>query len=154
MRPFGSTQNSTKHPIESIPFRNTNFYSPTQRRSKLTISTPNAPGTFYSAHISSQSTNNTKTPQPLTPTPLASAARISRQPMATPSPQTQASKSAAPYPNIYHVRKVADTATKPCFICYKPTAVVLITPCQKVRLFLLSWNLIVLAEVNVKLGSN
>ncbi|RPA79261.1 DUF1742-domain-containing protein [Ascobolus immersus RN42] len=46
-------------------------------------------------------------------------------------PQGQVSKSTAPYPNLYHVRKVADTASKPCYICYKPTSVVLITPCQK-----------------------
>jgi hypothetical protein len=35
------------------------------------------------------------------------------------------------FPNNYHLRRVADTSSKPCFICYKPTSAVLITPDQK-----------------------
>ena len=38
--------------------------------------------------------------------------------------------------NKYHLRTVADTASKACFICYKPTTKVLITPDNKVGLFL------------------
>lgn len=37
-------------------------------------------------------------------------------------------------PNIWHLRKVADTSSKACYICYKPTTSVLITPDNKVRL--------------------
>ncbi|MCJ1369473.1 hypothetical protein MMC20_000684 [Loxospora ochrophaea] len=33
--------------------------------------------------------------------------------------------------NIWHLRKVADTSSKPCYICYKPTTSVLITPDNK-----------------------
>ncbi|KKY23882.1 hypothetical protein UCRPC4_g02695 [Phaeomoniella chlamydospora] len=33
--------------------------------------------------------------------------------------------------NKYHLRTVADTASKACFICYKPTTKVLITPDNK-----------------------
>ncbi|KAI6357967.1 hypothetical protein MCOR25_007481 [Pyricularia grisea] len=36
--------------------------------------------------------------------------------------------SSAPFPNIYTHRKVADTSSKGCNICYKPTTSVLITP--------------------------
>ncbi len=31
-------------------------------------------------------------------------------------------------PNIYHHRRVVAASSKPCFICYKPTTSVLITP--------------------------
>ncbi|TLS21498.1 uncharacterized protein PpBr36_10123 [Pyricularia pennisetigena] len=36
--------------------------------------------------------------------------------------------SSAPFPNVYTHRKVADTSSKGCNICYKPTTSVLITP--------------------------
>lgn len=36
------------------------------------------------------------------------------------------------FPNVYHLRRVADTASKACFICYKPSSSVLITPDNKV----------------------
>ena len=35
-------------------------------------------------------------------------------------------------PNIWHLRKVADSSSKACYICYKPTTSVLITPDHKV----------------------
>ncbi|KAI9731750.1 MAG: hypothetical protein M1834_004539 [Cirrosporium novae-zelandiae] len=35
------------------------------------------------------------------------------------------------FANIWHLRKVADTSTKACYICYKPTTSVLITPDNK-----------------------
>ncbi|RDW91477.1 DUF1742-domain-containing protein [Coleophoma crateriformis] len=38
---------------------------------------------------------------------------------------------AAPFPNIYTHRKVADTASKACDICYKPSTSVLVTPENK-----------------------
>lgn len=31
-------------------------------------------------------------------------------------------------PNIYHLRRVAPTSAKPCYVCYKPTSSCLITP--------------------------
>ncbi|KAK1139029.1 hypothetical protein N8T08_001333 [Aspergillus melleus] len=34
-------------------------------------------------------------------------------------------------PNIYHLRRVADTAARACSICYKPSSSVLITPDNK-----------------------
>ncbi|KAL8770341.1 MAG: hypothetical protein Q9209_003977 [Squamulea sp. 1 TL-2023] len=34
-------------------------------------------------------------------------------------------------PNIWHLRRVAETSAKPCHICYKSTTSVLITPDQK-----------------------
>ncbi|KAL4889015.1 VPS4-associated protein 1 [Aspergillus ambiguus] len=34
-------------------------------------------------------------------------------------------------PNIWHLRRVADTAGKACYICYKPSTSVLITPDNK-----------------------
>ncbi|KAL6852535.1 hypothetical protein ACO1O0_007081 [Amphichorda felina] len=37
----------------------------------------------------------------------------------------------APFPNIYTHRKVAETASKACDICYKPSSSVLITPDKK-----------------------
>lgn len=39
---------------------------------------------------------------------------------------------AALFPNIYTHRKVADTASKACDICYKPSTSVLVTPENKV----------------------
>ena len=39
----------------------------------------------------------------------------------------------ASFPNTYTHRKVADTASKACEICYKPSASVLVTPENKVR---------------------
>jgi hypothetical protein len=41
--------------------------------------------------------------------------------------------SKAPFENTWYHRKVAENATKPCNICFKPTASVLITPNNKVR---------------------
>ena len=41
--------------------------------------------------------------------------------------------SKAPFENTYHHRKVAENATKPCNICFKPTSSVLITPNNKVQ---------------------
>jgi hypothetical protein len=41
---------------------------------------------------------------------------------------------AAPFPNIYTHRKVAETSSKACDVCYKPSTSVLITPDKKVRL--------------------
>ena len=38
-------------------------------------------------------------------------------------------------PNIYHLRRVADTAAKACSICYKPSSCVLITPDNKVCIY-------------------
>ena len=40
-------------------------------------------------------------------------------------------------PNIYHLRRVADTAAKACSICYKPSSCVLITPDNKVCMLFL-----------------
>ncbi|KAH7011305.1 VPS4-associated protein 1 [Ilyonectria destructans] len=37
----------------------------------------------------------------------------------------------APFPNIYNHRRVAETASKACDVCYKPSASVLITPDNK-----------------------
>ncbi|KAJ5529891.1 hypothetical protein N7527_003284 [Penicillium freii] len=34
-------------------------------------------------------------------------------------------------PNVYHVRRVADTSAKACLICYKPSTSVMITPDNK-----------------------
>jgi hypothetical protein len=39
--------------------------------------------------------------------------------------------------NVWHLRRVADTAAKACFICYKPSTSVLITPDNKVGFALL-----------------
>ncbi|KAH6639412.1 VPS4-associated protein 1 [Boeremia exigua] len=39
--------------------------------------------------------------------------------------------SKAPFENTWYHRKVAENATKPCNICYKPTSSVLITPSNK-----------------------
>ncbi|KAF8422096.1 VPS4-associated protein 1 [Tirmania nivea] len=38
---------------------------------------------------------------------------------------------ASPFQNIYNIRTVAGTDSKPCSICYKPTTVYLVTACQK-----------------------
>ncbi|KAL5342554.1 VPS4-associated protein 1 [Aspergillus crustosus] len=38
---------------------------------------------------------------------------------------------AAPLPNIWHLRRVADTSAKSCLICHKPSTSVLITPNNK-----------------------
>ncbi|KAH0613110.1 uncharacterized protein H6S33_009490 [Morchella sextelata] len=37
----------------------------------------------------------------------------------------------APFTNLYHLRKVAESAAKPCMVCYKPTTSVLVTPDKK-----------------------
>ncbi|RPB28476.1 DUF1742-domain-containing protein [Terfezia boudieri ATCC MYA-4762] len=37
----------------------------------------------------------------------------------------------SPFQNIYNIRRVAGTDSKPCSICYKPTTVYLVTACQK-----------------------
>lgn len=39
----------------------------------------------------------------------------------------------ASFPNIYTHRKVADTAAKPCTICYKPSSSVMVTAENKVK---------------------
>jgi hypothetical protein len=44
---------------------------------------------------------------------------------------------AAPFPNIYTHRKVAESAAKACDTCYKPSTSVLITPDKKVCSFTL-----------------
>ncbi|KAL6862271.1 DUF1742 domain-containing protein [Trichoderma novae-zelandiae] len=38
---------------------------------------------------------------------------------------------AAPFPNLYNHRKVAESAAKACDVCYKPSSSVLITPDKK-----------------------
>ena len=38
-----------------------------------------------------------------------------------------------PFPNVYTHRKVADTSSKPCDICYKASTSVLVVPDNKVR---------------------
>ncbi|KAL0636707.1 hypothetical protein Q9L58_004315 [Maublancomyces gigas] len=38
---------------------------------------------------------------------------------------------AVPFENLYHLRKVAENSAKPCTVCYKPTASVLVTPDKK-----------------------
>ncbi|EXJ80194.1 hypothetical protein A1O1_08336 [Capronia coronata CBS 617.96] len=38
---------------------------------------------------------------------------------------------AAPFGNVYHLRTVAETSSKACYVCHKPTAKVLITPDNK-----------------------
>jgi hypothetical protein len=38
----------------------------------------------------------------------------------------------ASFPNVYTHRKVADTASKPCEICYKPSSSVLVASENKV----------------------
>ncbi|PYI22081.1 DUF1742-domain-containing protein [Aspergillus japonicus CBS 114.51] len=38
---------------------------------------------------------------------------------------------ASPFQNTYHLRRVADTSAKSCYICYKPSTSVLITPDNK-----------------------
>lgn len=48
----------------------------------------------------------------------------------------------ASFPNIWNHRKVADTASKPCEICYKPSASVLITPENKVDIDILYFEVI------------
>ena len=40
---------------------------------------------------------------------------------------------AAQLPNVWHLRTVAEASSKSCYICYKPTTGVLITPDNKVR---------------------
>ncbi|KAK6358870.1 hypothetical protein TWF696_000050 [Orbilia brochopaga] len=38
---------------------------------------------------------------------------------------------AQPFQNLYICRKVAESSSKPCMICFKPSTLVLITSCQK-----------------------
>lgn len=40
----------------------------------------------------------------------------------------------ASFPNVYTHRKVAETASKRCEICFKPSTSVLVTPDKQVRL--------------------
>ncbi|KAI9773852.1 MAG: hypothetical protein M1840_006078 [Geoglossum simile] len=40
-----------------------------------------------------------------------------------------------PFANIYHLRRVAEASSKPCEICYKPTAAVLITADNRTDFF-------------------
>lgn len=35
--------------------------------------------------------------------------------------------SSGPFKNLYHVRRVAESSAKACFICYKPTSTVMVT---------------------------
>ena len=37
------------------------------------------------------------------------------------------------FQNIYHLRRVADTAAKACYVCHKPSSSVMITPDNKVN---------------------
>ncbi|GAB1191580.1 hypothetical protein APSETT444_000760 [Aspergillus pseudonomiae] len=39
------------------------------------------------------------------------------------------------FQNIYHLRRVADTAAKACYVCHKPSSSVMITPDNKDRHF-------------------
>ena len=36
-------------------------------------------------------------------------------------------------PNVYHLRTVAEASSKACYVCYKPSTKVMITPDNKVR---------------------
>ncbi|KIW96755.1 uncharacterized protein Z519_02146 [Cladophialophora bantiana CBS 173.52] len=36
-----------------------------------------------------------------------------------------------PFPNVYHLRTVAEASSKPCYVCHRPSAKVLITPDNK-----------------------
>ncbi|OAG38398.1 hypothetical protein AYO21_07381 [Fonsecaea monophora] len=36
-----------------------------------------------------------------------------------------------PFPNVYHLRTVAEASSKACYVCYKPSVKVLITPDNK-----------------------
>ncbi|TVY83124.1 UPF0589 protein [Lachnellula suecica] len=47
----------------------------------------------------------------------------------------------ASFPNVYTHRKVADTASKPCEICYKPSASVLVSPENKDFFYVCSGHL-------------
>ncbi|ANB15748.1 hypothetical protein AWJ20_3392 [Sugiyamaella lignohabitans] len=40
-----------------------------------------------------------------------------------------------PFNDIYHLRKVAESSSKPCFICYKPTTAVLVSEDGKADFF-------------------
>lgn len=42
-----------------------------------------------------------------------------------------------PFKNVYHVRKVGDSSSKACFVCYKPTNTVLVTSDGKSDFFYL-----------------
>ncbi|RMZ81438.1 hypothetical protein DV738_g2156, partial [Chaetothyriales sp. CBS 135597] len=39
--------------------------------------------------------------------------------------------ASTPLPNIWHLRAVAEASSKACYVCYKPTTAVLITPDNK-----------------------
>ncbi|RMZ86247.1 hypothetical protein DV737_g116, partial [Chaetothyriales sp. CBS 132003] len=41
-----------------------------------------------------------------------------------------------PLPNVWHLRTVAEASSKACYVCYKPTTAVLITPDNKVGAYL------------------
>ncbi|RMZ92297.1 hypothetical protein DV736_g484, partial [Chaetothyriales sp. CBS 134916] len=41
---------------------------------------------------------------------------------------------AMPLPNIWHLRSVAEASSKACYVCFKPTTAVLITPDNKSHL--------------------
>lgn len=47
-----------------------------------------------------------------------------------------------PFTNVYHLRTVADASSKACYVCYKPSTKVLITPDNKVGVtgFLNTWE--------------
>jgi hypothetical protein len=55
----------------------------------------------------------------------------------------------ASFPNVYTHRKVADTASKTCEICFKPSTSVLVTPENKVQR---RYTELVRLDVNVGLG--
>lgn len=44
-------------------------------------------------------------------------------------------------PNTWYHRRVADSAAKACWICFKPSSSVLITPDNKVSRLITPWNL-------------
>lgn len=49
---------------------------------------------------------------------------------------------AAPFANLYTLRKVAEAAAKACDVCYKPSTSVLITPDKKVERDIPGWRLL------------
>lgn len=55
-------------------------------------------------------------------------------------------------PNVWHLRRVADSSAKACYICYKPSTSVLITPDNKVRVPYISVHRINLSGVLSRAG--
>lgn len=58
--------------------------------------------------------------------------RQSRRKLSVANERPWLSTMAAPFPNLYTLRKVAESAAKGCDVCYKPSSSVLITPDKKV----------------------